>query len=164
MRYCLNSVLIEVSNGTVRGIATNGCFIGVTLLGETDQSDAQWIMPRDFVGNVVKTRDPYTLTLSNESIVASHGFVSKPIDGKFPNWRRVVIIPQDEQSVGIYDAELLHQIAKASKCLGNKHGYFAMSQYGTSSAPFMIADDFCGVVMPMHGKSVDTDKFAAVIK
>src|SRR5574340_1035740 len=150
-RYYLNGVLIEVRSGEVRGVATNGHFIGVAKLGVAGGgADGEWILRREWVEGIVKRRDIYTLTLSDPALVASRGFSAKPIEGKFPDWRRVAQHPTGEQSVGYYNAEYLYAIAKASKCLGNKHGYFKLSQFGTSGAPFQISDDFCGVVMPMR--------------
>lgn len=163
VRHYLVGVLLEVNNGTLRGVATNGHFLGVTRLCEIGAPNGAWILPREFVERIVKTRDIYMLTVSDESLVASCGFVSKPIEGKFPDWRRVTAYPAGEQSPGNYDVDLLHSIAKASKCLGNKHGYFAMQQFGTSRAPFQIADDFCGIVMSMDAAEVDRDKFNATI-
>lgn len=163
IRYYLNGVLLEVNNGVLRGVATNGHFIGVTKLCEIDATNGAWILPRAFVELIVKTRDNYVLTISAASLVASHGFVSKPIDGKFPDWRRVVVYPAGEEACANFDPELLRSIAKASKCLGNKYGLFAMQLFGTSGAPFQIADDFCGIVMPMRSDEVDRDKFNATI-
>lgn len=163
VRYYLNGVLLEVNNGVLRGVATNGHFIGVTKLCEIDAPNGEWILPRAFVELIVKTRDIYMLNVAEEVLFASHGFTSKPIDGKFPEWRRVVTYRAGEESPANFDAELLHGIAKASRCLGNKHGYFTMQQFGTSSAPFQIADDFCGVIMPIRTDKVDRDKFNATI-
>lgn len=158
VRYYLNGILIEVSNGTIRGCATTGHFLAVTTLGQTDAPDGAYILPRELVERMTKTKSAYDLTLSETTITASHGHAGVPIDGKFPDWRRVMVWPSADEAPAVFDAELLHDIAKASKCLGYKHGYYKMSQFGVDGAVFQIADDFFGRVMPLRAKDCIVDR------
>lgn len=161
IRYYLNGVCLDVSGGTLRGVATDGYMLGVTVLGQVDAPDMQIILPGEFVERIVKTKDAFELTASAAAVSASHGHSCAPIDGKYPDWRRVAFIPTGEPAIANFDADLLARIAKASRALGNTHGHFVMTQYGESGAPFQIADDFAGVVMPLRiAKAGQLDKVA----
>jgi DNA polymerase-3 subunit beta len=166
IRDYLNGVCVDVSGGVLRGVATNGHMAGVAAFNlVTGVPDAQYVLPREFVEHIVKTKYIYTLDIVGDTVTASHGHSAKLVDGKFPDWRRVVQFPEGEESAGTYNAEYLHDIAKASKALGNKHGLYKLHQFGESAGVFQIAGDFVGVIMPLNRRTVGTisrDEFNAV--
>lgn len=172
IRKCINSVLIEVDNGAVRGVATDGCILGVTILGYyPEAAQGQYVIPREFLDQAVKVKGDFTLILDADNVElksSSASYMSKLLNELFPPWRRVIdsadINNDDLTATGHYDADILAQIAKAGKALGRKHGYFRFTQRGSAAALWQLADDFCGVVMPYRGENVELEDFLKVVK
>ncbi len=98
VRYYLNGLLLEIQKGRLRGVATDGhrlALCDVSFDGETDGSH-QVIVPRKGVlelQRLLADDGELTLSLGTNHIrveVGSIRFTSKLIDGRFPDYQRVI--------------------------------------------------------------------------
>jgi DNA polymerase-3 subunit beta len=127
VRYYLNGLLLEVKADQLRAVATDGhrlatCGVPVSL--EMD-GKTQVIVPRKAVLELAKLMtDPEAtveLMLSNNHIRAKVGeytFTSKLVDGKFPDYERV--IPRNGNKVLIADRQALRQVFQRTAILSNE--------------------------------------------
>ncbi len=98
VRYYLNGMLFEIEGSTLRSVATDGHRMAVsqTALG-ADFAQQQIIVPRKGVLELVKLMDapeqPVTLQIGSSNVraeVNNFVFTSKLVDGRFPDYRRVM--------------------------------------------------------------------------
>tara|TARA_Y100001956_G_scaffold81660_1_gene99870 strand:- start:1075 stop:2175 length:1101 start_codon:yes stop_codon:yes gene_type:complete len=98
VRYYLNGMLFEIDGSTLRSVATDGhrMAISQTALGG-DFAQQQIIVPRKGVLELVKLMDapeqPVTLQIGSSNVraeVNNFVFTSKLVDGRFPDYRRVM--------------------------------------------------------------------------
>jgi DNA polymerase-3 subunit beta len=167
IRYYLNGVLIESSPVETRVCATDGYAL---LLRQEDRKDdndgsASIIMPAETIAAILKWRPPHKNAADVPVVVtvpddpqAEHRAewcgqiaVFRPIDGKFPDYQRV--IPQSlSGEAAHFNPELLAKCQKAAIDLGtNKNGYFAFTQNGDSAAIATFGVQAFAVIMPMRG-------------
>ncbi|EAT10676.1 DNA polymerase III subunit beta [Bermanella marisrubri] len=127
VRYYLNGMLIEVKPDELRAVATDGhrlATCGVPV--ELDIADRmQVIVPRKAVLELAKLlMDPESsveLSLSNNHVRAKVGdytFTSKLVDGKFPDYERV--IPRNGNKTLIADRQALRQVFQRTAILSNE--------------------------------------------
>jgi hypothetical protein len=86
-----------------------------------------------------------------------------PVDGRFPDWRR--IIPKDiddklEQIPSQFNADFLSDFVKAGKILkGPKHSFIHVSHNAGNSARVDIGlSNYLGIVMPVSEKYQNKNK------
>lgn len=98
VRYYLNGMLFEIEGSTLRSVATDGHRMAVSqaALG-ADFAQKQIIVPRKGVQELVKLLDapeqPVTLQIGSSNVraeVNNYVFTSKLVDGRFPDYRRVM--------------------------------------------------------------------------
>lgn len=127
VRYYLNGMLFEFTANLVRTVATDGHRLAVcsrpveTSLGEPQKL----IVPRKGVMELVRLlddgEDPVSLTLGATHVRAHTGdftFTSKLVDGKFPDYERVV--PKGGDKVMIADRAELRQVLSRTAILSNE--------------------------------------------
>jgi DNA polymerase-3 subunit beta len=127
VRYYLNGLLLEVRNGRVRTVATDGHRLALSERVDEGLSgkDVQVIVPRKAVmelGRLLERSD----AMVDVEISASHiklrigetTFVSKLIDGRFPDYERV--IPRGEAETLRADREALRQALIRTAILSNE--------------------------------------------
>jgi DNA polymerase-3 subunit beta len=98
VRYYLNGLLLLVEGKELRAVATDGhrlAFASVAI--ETELPRQEMILPRKTVLELnrllVDTDDALNITLTSNQVRFAFGsvvLVSKLIDGKFPDYERVV--------------------------------------------------------------------------
>jgi DNA polymerase-3 subunit beta len=127
VRYYLNGMLFEVSNGRLRTVATDGHRLAMcTETAEAATADkVQVIVPRKGVQELARllTDDDgiVTLTLGTNHLRASLGsvsFTSKLIDGKFPDYERV--LPKGGDKIILANREELKQSLHRVSILSNE--------------------------------------------
>lgn len=127
VRYYLNGLLLEVGNGTIRAIATDGHRLAYCEKQvEISMDDIrQVIVPRKGVQELVRllneSEEPVTLQLGSNHIRAIFDdtrFTSKLIDGRFPDYNRV--IPDNGDNVITADRENLRQALVRASILSNE--------------------------------------------
>lgn len=127
VRYYLNGLLLEVKSDSLRAVATDGhrlATCGISTELDID-SKTQVIVPRKAVLELAKLMtDPeenVALSLSNNHIRAQVGdftFTSKLVDGKFPDYERV--IPRNGNRTLLADRQSLRQVFARTAILSNE--------------------------------------------
>ncbi|OHV08919.1 DNA polymerase III subunit beta [Kushneria phosphatilytica] len=127
VRYYLNGMLIELREGLVRTVATDGHRLAVCEREvELEMSEPQrLILPRKGVIELSRLLDdseePITLRLGTNHLRASTGaftFTSKLVDGKFPDYERV--IPKGGDKLVIAERSELRQVLSRTAILSNE--------------------------------------------
>ena len=127
IRYYLNGLLVEVANGRVRAVATDGHRLALNdAHADISVSEAQQIiLPRKAVNELSRLLDdsdsPVEVQIGSNHIRLSTpmmSFTSKLIDGRFPDYHRVV--PQNGDKVVISDRETLKQALVRTSILSNE--------------------------------------------
>ena len=105
MRYFLNGLLVELGGGQLRVVGTDGHRMAISeskLEGDT-QGPKQIIIPRkgvhEFMRLLEDVSDPVELQLNANHVRArttDFVFTSKLIDGKYPDYTKVIPAPQNK--------------------------------------------------------------------
>jgi len=122
IRYYLNGLLLMVNAGEMRVVATDGHRLAFAseAIGNTDLARAEVILPRKTVlelsRQLADNDDPLDIVLTPNQVLFRFGdieLVSKLIDGKFPDYERV--IPQHHTKVlSLGRDALLHSLLRAA--------------------------------------------------
>jgi DNA polymerase-3 subunit beta len=127
VRYYLNGMLLEIDKGDIRTVATDGHRLALSQYSGSAPKDVstQVILPRKAVielGRLLKDRDEeIKVELSNSYIkVLLDGsvFTSKLIDGRFPEYQRVMPAGSDKEVVA--DKTTLRQSLARASILSNE--------------------------------------------
>ncbi|KAB7624232.1 DNA polymerase III subunit beta [Alkalilimnicola sp. S0819] len=127
VRYYLNGLLLELEPNQVRAVATDGHRLALCELGaEVEVSEAkQVIVPRKGVQELLRllenSDDEVRLELGANHVrvaLPELRFTSKLIDGRFPDYQRV--IPQNAQSVLRVARDELRQALVRASILSNE--------------------------------------------
>ncbi|MGD2054528.1 MAG: DNA polymerase III subunit beta [Gammaproteobacteria bacterium] len=127
VRYYLNGLLLEVSSGLLRAVATDGHRLAYCeKQADCDLAEIkQVIVPRKGIQELVRLVDDsdqaIKILLGSNHIRAELGdirFTSKLIDGRFPDYNRV--IPDDGKNVITADRESLRQALVRASILSNE--------------------------------------------
>lgn len=107
VRYYLNGMLLELKNGRLRMVATDGHRLALCTAPETiSGADASVIIPRKGVLELVRLLEgdeSLRLVIGSNHIRAANRqftFTSKLVDGKFPEYERVLPKSPDKSVVG----------------------------------------------------------------
>lgn len=149
VRYYLNGVLIEVRASEVRCAATTGHMAGVCRLATEQAAMPDVIVPSATVKQALLNKSE-VLTLEFENGKWSLAGVSfTPIDGKFPDYRR--IIPKGHSGEAAqFNPAFIAAAAKAGKALGVKSApIIRHNGCNAAQVQFYGRDDFVGVLMPL---------------
>ena len=168
IRFYLNGVLIESTPLQTRLCATDGHALFCAkddAKGENVDSFVG-IVPNDTVKQILAWKAPYkgaadlpvvitTAETEHRAAWGGNTAVFKPLDGKFPDYARVV--PEKVSGDASYiNPDLLIKCKKAVEALGtNKLGMFALKQGGDGSAIAVFSVEAFAVVMPMRGDKAD---------
>ncbi|WP_075880494.1 DNA polymerase III subunit beta [Vreelandella massiliensis] len=127
VRYYLNGLLLEIQSNLLRAVATDGhrlsmCSRSVEVSVEQPH---KLIVPRKGILELARLLDdsdePVSLTLGSTHIRAHTGdftFTSKLIDGKFPDYERVV--PRNGDKVLLAERAELRQVLSRTAILSNE--------------------------------------------
>jgi DNA polymerase-3 subunit beta len=127
VRYYLNGLLLELENNKLRAVATDGHRLA---LDETDITVAinetlQIIVPRKGISELMRllkdNDDEIQVQISTNHIRINIGdvqFISKLIDGRFPDYQRV--IPKEPGAFAIVNREGLKQSLTRASILSNE--------------------------------------------
>lgn len=127
VRYYLNGMLIEVSSGMLRAVATDGHRLAMcSMQAEIEQPDKhQVIVPRKGILELARlltdAEDNVAIVLGQHHIRATTGeftFTSKLVDGKFPDYERV--LPRGGDKLVVGDRQLLREAFSRTAILSNE--------------------------------------------
>jgi len=121
IRYYLNGMLLVVDKGTLQAVATDGhrlSWASIPVAGEYTRQEV--ILPRKTVLELGKlltdSEDPVTLDILGNQVrfrFANVELVSKVVDGKFPDFNRVIPVGHSKQ-VELDRLELLAALQRAA--------------------------------------------------
>lgn len=150
IRYYLNGVLVESTGAYTRLVATDGHLLGIYQISETAHEGKAFsiIIPNEIIAKLDK-KDNFLST--NESGNWSiDGISFNPVDGKFPDYMRVLPTKPATGESAQFNPELISRFVKCSKLL-NGSKLPTIAHNGGSSAFIDIGiDRFVGIVMPMR--------------
>jgi DNA polymerase-3 subunit beta len=175
IRYYLNGMLCEVSERQTVMVATNGHMMGAyrhELSTDRNECGAPLaiIIPRDALESIgakgaplliVRARDDGRYDLCDLSADTVRTFAA--VDGKFPDWRRVmprgpVGASAEDLPFAQFDPQYVQAFAKAAKAFGCRYGSaLKIGHRGQSSACIEISGHpgFFGVLMPLRTNRAD---------
>lgn len=162
IRYYLNGVCVERRNGRVILASTNGHIAGAMHCGESVGPDVAFIIPLDTIKKckptkgstlVAVTYDDETKRIEIERVDGV--LLAQAVDGKFPDWRRIVPTPQTDAEIGQFDPEMMTAFKKIATILGNTVCP-RIHHAGTNGAALVSIgdDDFIGVAMPYNERKM----------
>lgn len=126
VRYFLNGMLLETEGKTLRAVSTDGHRMAVASIElETESANQQIILPRKGVIELMRLLDKpdeqVHIQIGSANLRASLNqfvFTSKLVDGRFPDYRRV--IPQNSDKFMQADANELRQALSRAAILSNE--------------------------------------------
>tara|TARA_B110000014_G_scaffold263937_1_gene262495 strand:+ start:6032 stop:7129 length:1098 start_codon:yes stop_codon:yes gene_type:complete len=127
VRYYLNGLLIEVKEGVISAVATDGHRLAISRNNLKDVNDFSSIVPRKAVLELLKilqsANDEVELVLGSNFLSLNSDifkFSSKLIDGKFPDYKKV--FPEGApESLRILRENLLSALSRASVLSNEKY-------------------------------------------
>ncbi|KAF0283952.1 DNA polymerase III subunit beta [Spiribacter roseus] len=127
VRYYLNGLLLELEPRQLRAVATDGHRLALAAVPSTEEAveTTQVIVPRKGIQEMLRLLDddeePVELDLGPGHIqvtLSGIRFTSKLIDGRFPDYQRV--IPAEEGSFAVVDRETLRKALVRASILSNE--------------------------------------------
>lgn len=127
VRYYLNGMLLEINKGQLRAVATDGHRMAMcTLDANIDyQERYQLIVPRKGILELARllgeADEMVTIVLGTHHIRATTGdftFTSKLVDGKFPDYERV--LPRGGDKIVLADRQVLRNAFSRTAILSNE--------------------------------------------
>ncbi len=125
VRYYLNGMLLEIRSGRLRMVATDGHRLALCTAAESvDAGDAAVIIPRKGVlelARLLEGEESIRLVIGSNHVRAvntQYTFTSKLVDGKFPEYERVLPKSPDKSVVG--DRLALKQAFTRTAILSNE--------------------------------------------
>ena len=127
VRYYLNGLLLDIGEGLLRAVATDGHRLAIAEIPvQTGDAARQVIVPRKGISELLRL-----LGNGDEEVIIEVGsnaiqialpevrLTSKLIDGKFPDYRRVVPKGEDSDKTVVVDRELVRQALARAAILSN---------------------------------------------
>jgi DNA polymerase-3 subunit beta len=170
IRYYLVGILIESNPLETRLCATDGHTLAVHRADAKGDNEGAWtgILPLDAVNTLLKMKpalkslkdEPIALTVSDNGEIRAdwngQSIITRAVDGRFPDYRRVIPTTLDGQPAWI-NPDYLSRIVDAAKDIG---AGFTFGFGGNSSSLAYIGQDMLAVVMPMRTE-LTTDAIGA---
>ena len=150
VRYYLNGVCVESNSQHTRIVATDGHILGVYQTTETAHDDKAFsiIIPNEIIAKLDK-KDNFLSTNEHDNWVID-GIAFTPIDGKFPDYQRVLPRGEMTNEVAQFNPDFITRFQKVGKLLAN-NAVPTIAHNGTGSALVDIGlPNFVGVMMPMR--------------
>lgn len=128
VRYYLNGLLFELKNGTLAAVATDGHRLAYMATKDIDvDANIQIIIPRKGVSELYRllenSEELANVSLNQNYIQVEFGdtcFSSKLIDGRFPDYSRVIPMIEDDDNIMIVNTEKLKQSLVRTSVLSNE--------------------------------------------
>lgn len=172
VRFYLMGALIECcTNGDVHIVSTDGCVLFAGLIpapyvkwsSEAQKGPWRMIIPRDALVSALKAKKPtLDLVAMPDGRYLLGDTLFTPVDGTFPDWRRVSVPRQvldtRGEVAGQFDPDLTSAARDALKVWFDGGKKFAphLHQHGTHSA-VMTGDNMTAYCIVMPWRSNDAD-------
>lgn len=126
VRYFLNGMLLELGDKTLRAVATDGHRMAVSVINtEANCDEQQVIVPRKGILELLRLSDqpdqPIKLQIGSANLraqVNQYTLTSKLIDGRFPDYRRV--LPNSSDKIMEANCSELRQALMRAAILSNE--------------------------------------------
>ncbi len=127
VRYYLNGMSIETENNEIRSVATDGHRLAICKIVNDNLAlpNRQVIVPRKGILEIIRLLDPndeeVQLSLGSNHLRIvdnSFSFTTKLVDGRFPDYRRV--LPRNGDKVLATNKEQLRQVLSRASILSNE--------------------------------------------
>jgi len=127
VRYYLNGLLLDIGEGQLRAVATDGHRLAIAEIPvETGDAARQVIVPRKGISELLRLlgngEEEVVIELGSNAVqitLPEVRLTSKLIDGKFPDYRRVVPKEESTDKSIVVDRELLRQSLARAAILSN---------------------------------------------
>jgi DNA polymerase-3 subunit beta len=127
VRYYLNGLLLDIGEGLLRAVATDGHRLAIAEIPvETGDTVRQVIVPRKGISELLRLLGngdaEVTIDVGSNAIqitLPEVRLTSKLIDGKFPDYRRVVPKVEDSDKTVVVDRERVRQALTRAAILSN---------------------------------------------
>jgi DNA polymerase-3 subunit beta len=127
VRYYLNGLLFDMGDGTLRAVATDGHRLAIAEMPIAGVEAArQVIVPRKGISELLRLlgggEEEVRIDVGSNAIrmtLPEVRLTSKLIDGKFPDYRRVVPTEEASDKQVVVDRELLRQALARAAILSN---------------------------------------------
>ncbi len=127
VRYYLNGLLLDIGEGLLRAVATDGHRLAIAEIPvETGDTARQVIVPRKGISELLRLLGngdaEITIDVGSNAIqitLPEVRLTSKLIDGKFPDYRRVVPKVEDSDKTVVVDRERVRQALVRAAILSN---------------------------------------------
>ena len=130
VRYYLNGLLFDVGEGVLRAVATDGHRLAIAEMPAPEaDTPRQVIVPRKAISELLRLLgsgdEEVSIDIGSNAIrvgLPEVRLTSKLIDGKFPDYRRVVPTEESSDKQVVVDRELVRQsLARASILSNDKY-------------------------------------------
>jgi DNA polymerase-3 subunit beta len=127
VRYYLNGMSIESEGNEIRSVATDGHRLAICKISNDSLAlpARQVIVPRKGILEIIRLLSPvdeevkvYLGSNHIRIIDAEFSFTSKLVDGRFPDYRRV--LPRNGNKIFVTNKELLRQVLSRASILSNE--------------------------------------------
>jgi DNA polymerase III sliding clamp (beta) subunit (PCNA family) len=157
IRYYLQSIQLEFNSKFTRCIATNGHVLGINQENQENEGAGSVLVPREIIDNIkVSKKDLDHIALFTQISEAKWSIkymgnevIFSPLDGKFPDYSRVVNQIKTSGEPAFYNFEYLIDFSKVVNTIGatllNLHYNGNSGGLITCSSP-----DFTGIIMPIR--------------
>lgn len=172
VRYYLGGLLVEIKGDQVRYVSTDVHRLLASNGAHCDNvigCDQSVIIPRDSIEKILKLKGPYTqatITIDDQKNVLLScnglGLTCKPIDGIFPDWRRVIPKPVKEVKAAQYNADFLLDFQKIAILLQGKkdaNAYITQVENDAALVRLCRSNHTIGVIMPIRSNTYKDELF-----
>lgn len=162
VRYYLNGIHFGYKDGFIEVVATDGCALfAARVKTDQDLNGLDVIIPRDAVSSVGKSGS-VGIVLDGDNVEVSYGastITTKPIDGNFPAWRRIVPASTTGEAARL-DPKYMVAAEKAAKALKLKDTQLTYQFNGKGGA--IVQFNGCefqafAIIMPFRNNDAAAD-------
>lgn len=153
IRYYLNGVRVEATPKETRLIVTDGAMLAVFRSDPSVTDAIAFTIPRFTIESALKQKADFHVVDIETGRYCLDNLDFVPVDGKFPEYRRVIPRVVSGLAGSGFDIERLGLIAKAAKLVGVKPQSIVVRQngeHGGALLQFLGYDNFIGVLMPLN--------------
>jgi DNA polymerase-3 subunit beta len=157
-RFYLNGLHIEQSaTGTV-AVACNGHAIAIARIDSEAYEPASCTIHRQYI-DAIKTKYAITFTQNDDaatvSIQTADSKITMPlVDGRFPDWRRVVSAKQTGEQA-YFHPDNVTMVDKAGQIIWKRSLGYVIQQNGNSVGYCNLGSDVHAYVMPLRSPYED---------
>ena len=161
VRYYLNGVLFEVSEGKARIVATDGHrMIIFDLEGDEFGEDQSFIIPSSLIKRIKAERGDELAGISrNDGMItisyAGAAFAEREVYGPYPDYRGIMIPDNKKQEFTPkirFNPSYLGDFAKVNKILGRAKSSIVMTTYSAEELVKVTTGtgDYTAILIPMR--------------